>query len=130
MTIRPLPPEEWHRLADHPYMKKGGGLPHPDTSVIVVAEDGEEIVAFWVGMTICLLEAAWIKESHRRGTLAYRVWKAMRKLLLSDHSVPAIYCFSANPTTADLLARLNFNPLPFVPFIYSEDPCLSAQPSH
>jgi N-acetylglutamate synthase-like GNAT family acetyltransferase len=64
MTTRILPPEEWHRLA-------GTLLAHawpqfsPETTEIVVVEDGDQIVACAARFMVWHLEGAWIAPSAR-----------------------------------------------------------------
>lgn len=111
MTIRRLAAAEFSRLAEHPLLE-GIGLPDPRHSVIVVAEEGAEIVAFWVTVEVLHIEPVWISPKYRGGGLVRRLWRAV-KSVVDDCGAKEAFCFSDRPETADYLARLGLSEKPW-----------------
>jgi hypothetical protein len=79
MTSRVLPPNEWHRLAGTE-LEALASDPNAPATVVVVEDDGGEIVACW-GLVICgHAEGFWVAPSHRaRAGVLRRLLVTMRK---------------------------------------------------
>lgn len=65
MTVRILPPSEWHRLNGQSISEL---LPfvRPADVVIIAAEDDDRIVALWAVARLVHFEGAWIDADYRR----------------------------------------------------------------
>ncbi len=79
MTSRQLPPDEWHKLtgteAEQLYP-----LLNPETTAIVVVEDGDRIVGCHVLMWVLHAECLWIHPDHRgKSSVGRRLWGAVQK---------------------------------------------------
>lgn len=120
MIIRALQPEEYAKLQDHPGLN-GHPLPDPATSTILIAERGEEILAFWTLVQIVHAEPIWIAPAHRNRLVLKRLWSALRALLATCR-IPAVYCFADRPEVAGYLTRLGLQELPYRTFRY-DTPC-------
>lgn len=62
--VRTLPSAEWGQLRDE-FQAHHVPLPNPATSQIVVAEDGDRVVAFLVVQQVTHLEPLWIDAAYR-----------------------------------------------------------------
>ena len=102
MKIRHLDPSEYGRLKG--MMDTDDWIPDHELSSIVVAEDGGEIVGFWVCQYQIHCEPVWIKEGYRSGTVLGRMYAKMRKSVAGT-----VFAFSERPDTADYLRRLGFH---------------------
>ena len=79
-TTRRLPVEEWERLRAYPFATHG--LPNPDLTLILVAEDATgTIVGIWAAMTAVHLDGLWVHPDHQGTTIAGRLLKGMKALL-------------------------------------------------
>lgn len=79
-TTRLLPVEEWDRLLVYPFATNG--LPNPDFTMILVAEDGAgEIVGIWAVMTAVHLDGLWVHPEHRGTSIAGRLLTEMKAVL-------------------------------------------------
>lgn len=113
-TVRVLPADEFVRLqAFEPFASQG--LPHPDHTVIVVAEQGREIVGFWGLFNAVHVEPLWIAEAHRqRPGLVRRLWDTI-VTVLAQHGVQTAFALIAYQDQAQNLPmaqRLGFARLP------------------
>jgi len=112
--VRVLPPEDWDRLAEfHPFTEFG--IPHPEYATIVVAEEQDEIVAFWCLFQTVHVEPMWIADAHRhRPGLIRRLWKTVTTVL-ADAGIPAAFAVildeNAQATLSPAL-RLGFKKVP------------------
>ena len=112
-TIRELPPNEWGRLAGHPAFN-GMPLPDPAAAVILVAEDGDQIVGVHVTQLQLHLHAEplWVAPERRGSLLAHRLFQTSLRSL--DTCGPlAVYCFTESSTVAGYLERLGAQSLPY-----------------
>lgn len=73
-TVRELPPEEWAKVSHlEPFASQG--LPAPEHSRIIVAEQEGTIVAYWGAFSAVHLEPLWVHPDHRkRAGLVRRLW--------------------------------------------------------
>lgn len=93
-AVRELPPEEWAKVAHlEPFLT--AGLPSPEHSRIIVAEQEGVIVAFWGLFTAVHVEPLWIREDHRqRPGLVRRLWAAVVTTLRSAQVGTAFACIA------------------------------------
>jgi hypothetical protein len=113
LTIRLLPPEEWERMRAFPPFDVGG-LPTADQWRIIVAEEGDRIVAF-----TCLFAAVhwepWYIDPARRG-LAGIVRGLLREGLAQLRALDVGAAFAVvrdtDAPTQTLVERLGFTPAP------------------
>lgn len=102
-TVRVLPPEDWSRLRDHPPFDQGG-LPDPTHWRIVVAEEGDRIVAFTCLFTAVHYEPIWIHPEFRhRPQLFQALWRES-KAILDEEGVQLL--FAQVPDTLPLQKKL------------------------
>jgi len=120
-TIRDLPPDEWHRLEGHPALN-GQPLPDPTYHRVVVAEDGDAIIAAWFMMQVIHLEPIWIDPKHRGGILPVQLLSTM-SAILDSCTVKQAFCFADRPEIADYLRRLGMQQLPYDTFLYEVPSC-------
>lgn len=80
--VRPLPPEEYHRLAHFPIAERFG-VPDPRAAQILVAEDpAGDIVGIWAALTTVHLDGLWIAPEYRRTSrVASQLLHGMKSLL-------------------------------------------------
>lgn len=120
-TVRDLPPEEWHKLEGHPALQ-GQPLPDPTYHRVVVAEDGEELVAAWFMIHVVHLEPVWIDPRYRGGRLPVRMLSEISSILDSC-TVTKAFCFADRPEIAGYLQRLGMQKLPYETFLYEVPTC-------
>jgi N-acetylglutamate synthase-like GNAT family acetyltransferase len=87
MTVRQLPPEEWHKLAELPIAS--GGIPDPMRCEIVVAEEDGKIVGTWGLVMTPFLEGLWVEEEYRKSSAAPKLLVEMKKLLVERGVIQA-----------------------------------------
>ena len=112
-TVRVLPPEEWTRLRDHePFAS--GGLPDPEYWRIIVAEQGDRIVAFTCLYTAVHYEPIWIHPEFRhRPQLFQDLWQAS-KAVLDQAGVQLLFAQVPDtlPQQKRLVEKFGFQPAP------------------
>jgi len=99
-TILPLSPGAYDLLAGAP-----GGEPDPNYTLAVAAFDEQhDLVGRFFLVAMPHLEAPWIREDHRGGTL---FWRMEKKLLeaASSFGINRIFAFAANDKMANYLRR-------------------------
>lgn len=112
-TVRVLPPEDWGRLRDHePFTT--GGLPDPEYWRIVVAEQGDRIVAFTCLYTAVHYEPIWIHPEFRhRPQLFLDLWRAS-KAILDEAGVQLLFAQVPDslPHQKRMVEKFGFQPAP------------------
>ena len=79
MTTRILPPAEWTRLRTTEAAEVWPYFDPRHTQVIVVEDDGGEIVGTWTLLTVVHAECLWIAPAYRsKASVARRLWQALR----------------------------------------------------
>lgn len=121
MIYRLLEPHEYSKLLGLGEMNEDL-LPHPEQSIVVVAERDSQIVAFWVLQHLAHAEPVWIHPDHRNSTIGYGLWRRVRALLDASHTLGA-FCCAETPEVAEYLLRLGFRELPMRMFVYEVEPC-------
>lgn len=108
--IRQLPFEEWDKLDGLPIATNG--LPNPETSMILAAEDENGIVVgVWAAMTPIVLEGLWIREDHRNSTVAGRLLQRM-KLFLNSIQVDRAFTLVQSADVKSLAEKAGFAVIP------------------
>jgi len=78
LTDRVLPPSEWSRLSGMDLSTVVDRL-DPESTTIVVVEDGDQIIGCWALVTMLHAEGVWIDPAYRgRVSVARRLWRGMR----------------------------------------------------
>lgn len=127
VNVRELPPDEWHKLANHPSIT-GQPVPNATDARAVVAErDGEIVGVWWIQLAIHM-EPVWIAESERGSLTGLRMFTAVSEIL-DTHQITGAYCLADRPEVADYLDRLGLTALNAVPFILCRPSSPSASPS-
>jgi hypothetical protein len=113
MTIRRLPAGEWGKL--RPIFASGlNELPPPaETSAVVVAEEGGEIVGLLTGQYVFHIEPLWVKESHRG---RYLVPRLVSKLLEELPTMQYAFSHTESPRVEKLLKLFGMKELPWKTF--------------
>lgn len=122
MVVRELPAEEWGRLEGHEALL-GAPLPDPSHSRVVVAEDGEEIVAAWFLTQVVHIEPLWIHPQYRRKLLPARLFPLVCSILDSC-SIFKAFCLVDTPAVSNYAQRLGMKQLPYDLFQYEVPSCL------
>lgn len=93
-TVRELPPEEWAKVAHlEPFASQG--LPAPEHSRIIVAEQEGTIVAYWGAFSAIHVEPLWVHPDHRRRPgLVRRLWSGVVSTLQSAGVRTAFACIA------------------------------------
>lgn len=87
MTHRILLPDEWAKLA-HTDLGRQLPLCDPAHTLVLVVEDGDEIVGCWAALTIVHVEGLWVDPTHRKRVSVQRhLWTGMQQLLRGQRSV-------------------------------------------
>lgn len=116
MTSRELPPDEWYKLAD---TEAGPIVPslNPQTTRVLVVEDGDEIVGSWVLLQVVHAECVWIRPSHRaRFGVVSRLLRGMSRIA-SDWGARRVVTGAVSPEVTDLITRLGGVPMPCASFV-------------
>lgn len=92
-------------------------LPDPNVSVVVVAEEHQQITGYWVIQDLAHVEPVWVHPDHRKTTIGARMWSCVRAVLDASN-VPGAFCCAETPDVADYLLRLGFRELPHRLFVY------------
>lgn len=89
------------------------GLPWPDTSEVICAFEDGKLVGRIGYIFLPHMEATWVAEEKRGGTLAFRLVKAMEKLVAASGS-PAVfaYAYDQQPEVGEYLQRIDYQKLP------------------
>jgi len=110
MTTRILQPEEYGRLAGTeleavvPYL--------PADALVVVVEDGAEIVGCWAVYSLVHVEGVWIAPSHRgRSSVARRLLRGMMRAARA-FGARAVCTAALDVEVATMLRKLGANELP------------------
>lgn len=113
MTFRELRKDEWDRLAGILSAEFDQQLPDPSSSLIVVAEDGGEIVGLLVAQLLLHTEPLWVRPSHRGKIIIPHLVECLRRLIPD-----AGYAFATttNGKVSRLLERLGFKRQEFVTY--------------
>lgn len=110
IQIRQLPFEEWDKLEGLPIATNG--LPNPDTSAIIAAQDEDgNVIGVWAAMTPIVLEGLWIREDHRHSTVAGRLLINMKQFLRSIN-VDRAFTLVQAPEIKALAEKAGFNAIP------------------
>lgn len=105
MTIRTLPPEEYHRLA----AVADGIIPPPDDSLVLVAEnDAGEIVGRMFLVDVPHIEGTWVSPEARGGTVGARLERQMCRAAAAL-GLLTTFAFVTEPAHADYMKRLGWN---------------------
>lgn len=111
MTTRLLPVVEWPRLqgteaeALYPLLQ-------PDRSIVVVVEDGDQIVGCHVLLWVLHAECLWIHPAHRGKTsVARRLWRTVQRTARAC-GVHALMTAACDDTVRGLLAHAGAAQLP------------------
>ena len=115
VKLRVLSEDEYSLIENHPFLT--AGIPHPEFSRIVVAEQKGEIVGFHMLVMVPHLEPIWVAPEYRGTTLAVRLWNRTLQLL-DDLRLKVSYCFSERPDTDEYLTRLGLRQLPYKTFLH------------
>lgn len=115
MTIRQLPPEEFHRL---PIMLDSSAL-------CVVVEDTEtkEIKGYWTAQLMVHTEPIWLAPELRGGKelLGIKLYAALLAAM-SQSGVTDFYSFADRPEIGDYLERLGFKLTPYITYVNKVPP--------
>ena len=113
MEIRRLAPEEYDVL-------RGIGdvefCPDAETSVAIVAQDGDEIVARAFLVSPTHLEGSWIREDRRGGTLAKRMMDRVEQEAKAM-GLKKLLVYAMSEQHEMYLQRLGFSNLPLTLWI-------------
>lgn len=114
MTHRTLPPEEWNRLSADPELV---ALLDPRLCEVVVVEDGDEILGFWIALSFIHAEAPWVHPDHRkRAAVVRHLVQGMRELITERGAHGAICGVTTeNQPLLEKLGGVPFPPTYYVP---------------
>lgn len=95
-----------------------GSLDWPDDAWVVFAIEDGEIVARSSILPMPLVEATFVKQEKRNGTLAFRLFKEVEKLYL-EHGKPVAMAMAldSQPDIKEYLTRMGFEEMPLTLFI-------------
>lgn len=84
VVVRELTPEEYPRLKQ--ILPEGFGLPSPQTSRVVIAEDSEgAIKGYWFVYIALHVEPLWVAEEKRHDfSVIARMWKRVKEIMYAD----------------------------------------------
>lgn len=119
LTVRELPTEEWDRLIGLPFA--ANGLPDPALAAIVVAEQDGRIVGVWAALTAVHLDGLWVDPAERGTTVAGRLLREMKTLLL-DRGVTVSFTMVSDPQVAILAYKAGFTRYPGDLFMLQMEP--------
>lgn len=110
MTVRSLPADEWHRLAETEARDVWPKLDPMYAKVIVVENDGQ-IIASHVLVPVWHLECLWVHPDHRRraGVLR-RLWRGVVETL-RGMGIPAVATAACSDDVRRLLTHVHAEPL-------------------
>lgn len=111
MTYRLLEAEEFDRLRQTGGYPKELPLPDGDSACVMVAEQGDEIVGFYVAKGVVLMDGIWVKDSHQRKLVGPRLWASMVGEL-KTRGVGAVMTGADRQEIADYLCRLGYSEMP------------------
>lgn len=111
MTRRILPPEEWNRL-DGTSLGPAWRAMNPQTSVVVVAEDGDRIVGCWCRAFWAHVEGLWIDEAYQKKTSAARHLLIGMKEACAADGISAVVTSADTQAVADLVVHAGGHRLP------------------
>jgi hypothetical protein len=104
----------------------GYPLPDPTFHRVVVAEEGEKIVAAWWMLQVVHLEPVWIDPAHRSSILPVKMLAEMSRILDSC-TVKQAFCFADRPEIAGYLQRLGMQKLPYETYLFEVPSCHKQQ---
>ncbi len=107
MITRRLGPEEYHKLQSCPWLE-AKRCPHPETSVVMVAEDDEgQLAGFVAAQLVLCTEPVWIAPKQRKGWVLLKLYEHMKKEL-KELGVTTVTSHASNEETASYLERFGF----------------------
>lgn len=111
VTVRPLAPEDYPRLASLPIAARG--IPSAQHSVILVAEtEAGEIVGVWGAFTMVMLDGLWVAPAYRQhSSVAARLLRGM-KSLLAQLGIVHSFTLVDSPEVLLLALKAGFQKLP------------------
>lgn len=95
-----------------------GIMPSPESSAVVIAEEDNEIKAFWVLEAQVHAEPLWVREDSRVKSGA--IFKQMAPLMLStlqNLDVKTFFCTTEDENMVQYMQRLGLEAQPFVTFM-------------
>lgn len=113
LTVRRLPPEDWHRIAAfEPFAT--GGLPSPEQWRIIIAEEGDQVVGFCCVFAAAHWEPWHIAPSHRRNPAVARGLIREGIKVLQAEGIEAAFAVvrDSQPEQQAIVERLGFTPAP------------------
>ena len=102
MEVRRLDPREFDLLEQGPH-----GAPDPLFTMAVGALEGGDLVGHIYLVALPHVEAPWIKEGHRGGTLLKRMEKELIEMS-KEYGIDRVFAFAADDEKADYLKRLGY----------------------
>ncbi len=115
-SARVLPVDEWPKLAATPLAESWLPSLDPQHTVVVVVEEGEQIVASWIALTTVHVEGLNIDPVHqKRGVVGGLLLKKMVETLQAQH-VPEVLTQAASEEVATLLRKVSATPLPGITY--------------
>ncbi len=115
-TARVLPVKEWPKLATTPLAADWLPALDPNHTVVVVVEDGEQIVASWLALTTVHVEGLNIDPAHqKRGVVGGLLLRTMIETLQAQQ-VPEVLTQAASEDIETLLQKVHATPLPGITY--------------
>lgn len=111
MTRRILPPDEWPKL-DRTSLGPAWRAMNPQTSLVVVAEDGDRIVGCWCRAFWAHVEGLWIDEAYQKKTSAARHLLIGMKEACAADGISAVVTSADTQAVADLVVHAGGHRLP------------------
>ena len=88
-----------------------GYCPDPNSSIALIAKDGDEIVARMLLIAPAHIEGTWIKESHRGGAIFFRLMSQM-EICAKRAGMKKVFAYIAAPEIEDYVGRLGYSRVP------------------
>lgn len=107
ITIERLPEEEFDSLLS----VEEGYVPDPKKSIAVVAKRNGEIVGRLMLISVAHVEAAWIHESLRNGTILERMVSEIEKQA-EQAGLTTVFAYSETKDMDDYIQRLGYEKSP------------------
>ena len=103
MTSRVLPPDEWHRLTGT--MLENVTASFVPDSIVMVVEDGNDIVGCGVYYPQWHLDGVWMKPDAPRVSVGRRLWALIRQVA-HDRKLTSTWAMAVTPTSRKLVHAL------------------------
>lgn len=112
LTGRLLPRAEWRRLSETGVDLSAWLKLPPETTAVVVVEDGPQIVACWTAVRMMHVEGFWVAPEHRqRGAVLRRLLLSMRDVL-RGLGITTVLTLAATPDIRAILQTARATHIP------------------